>query len=130
MTSTPPDDSRFPYDEILDELFQQKPLGGDHFLLRTLEAVREDARVRRARRLRRLVAGASALAASVAFAFSLWQTPGAEEIQVAEKAVPSEADVVLYGEMLALESLLEPADVFALEENRQTLDFLILLTQQ
>ncbi len=126
---TQPADSR--EDEILDELLKPKSLGGPIFVEKTMSAIRADARHRRANRLRAWMAGAGAMAASLLFVATLSKSP-----QTLDPALASaygqnpelEAEAALYAEMLALESLLQPADVLAEEENQQTLNFLIALT--
>lgn len=108
-------------DEVLDNLLQQKDLGSPKFVQQTLEAIRGDVRRRRIVRFRVFAGSAGAIAASVAFLLALWQpTPPNPEMA---------AEAALYGEMLALEDLLLPADGLAAEENQQTLSFLIALTQ-
>jgi hypothetical protein len=125
MTHDPQDLSA--EDARIDELLQPRELGGDLFVAWTLDAIRQDTR---RRRLRAFWTSTSVLAASVVLVFSLWPVkPGDNGLQMAGKTGPSTADAALYGEMLALEDLLLPADIFAQEENQQTLDFLIYLTQ-
>jgi hypothetical protein len=131
MTQDPHQHSFSEDDADLDSLFAQRELGGEIFVARTVEAIRGDrARLRRTRRIRNVLTGATALAASVAFMFSLG--PGGaidREVSGSFYAPVSDAEAALYGEMAALEDLLGQADVLANEESRQTLDFLIVLTQ-
>ena len=119
-------------DEILDELLSPKNLGGPIFVEKTMTAIRQDIRRRRTQQIRAWIGSSVAVAASLFLTLALWQTPQSASSKFAN-ASPEDpvlaADAAFYEEMLALESLLQPADALAEEENRQTLNFLIALTQ-
>jgi|GEM_PF-5432243 len=115
-------------DAVVDRLLQQRELGGEFFVQRTLDAVRRDTALRRqTRRRRSFIYAASGLAAGLALMAGLWQTPAHDYTLQTVDGGLSPDEAALYGEMLALEDLLTDARTLAHEENQQTLDFLIFL---
>ena len=119
-------------EEILDTLLQQREIGSPQLVQQTLTAIRGDVRRRRVVRFRVFAGSAGAIAASVALFLTLGSSIFPTESSLAHLETPSPevaTDAALYGEMLALGDLLQPADSLAAEENQQTLSFLIALTQ-
>ncbi len=143
-------------DTALDEFFRVREMSPDDFATRTLTAARSQARRARTLRFTAWTSGLAASLALL-LGLSLWQRAGqppemvsapavTELAAVSEKRKPgpitgssandltlaleealSRANLAFYGQALALDSLLADARALTDEENRDTLDFLILL---
>lgn len=118
--SLPPD----PGDSRWEPFFEQKPLATDAFARRTLVAIRDDRRRRRA--LTRSGWGAAAAAVMISFVLWLGILPNdPANGAYASEVTPEEAAV--YGELLALEAILADAEALLDEDNREVLDLLLAL---
>lgn len=131
MTSRSPD-PRHDLNSALDELFRPRELGGPDFSARTMRAVRQ-ASGRRTRSARRFAGWAAAIAAAAFLLLAVRHDPAETTIAGrpggAEVEMVAAGDAAFYGEMVALDDLLSDAAILAKEENRQTLDLLIYVTQ-
>lgn len=142
-------------DAALDEFFRLREMASDDFASRTLAAAK--AKARRAQVIRFSAWTSAAAAGLVfLMGLNLWvpasrpaevvsapaSTPtapnpaggetapplsSADELTLALHAAVSGQDAVFYGRALALEDLLEETAALTEEDNRETLDYLILL---